>query len=104
METKGTRKWLKSHHDTLFPFFPFLKKRSIKWLFDKLGERGGEKGALYIHIPFCIGRCTFCILTREYPSQTTKYVNSVLEEARGWSDYFSPVETVYVGGGTPTSV
>ena len=100
----NTRKWLKSHHDTLFPFFPYLKKKSIKWLFDRLGERGGEKGALYVHIPFCTGRCTFCILTREYPSHTTKYVNSVLEEAREWSDYFSPVETVYVGGGTPTSL
>jgi hypothetical protein len=33
MEDKR-RKWLKSHHDTLFPFFPFLKKRDIGWLFD----------------------------------------------------------------------
>ncbi len=104
MENNNTRKWLKSHHDTLFPFFPYLKKKGIKWLFDRLGEREGEKGALYIHIPFCTGRCTFCILTREYPSHTTKYVNSVLEEAREWSDYFSPVEAVYVGGGTPTSL
>ncbi len=99
-----TRKWLKSHHDTLFPFFPFLKKRNIDWLFDRLVERRGEKGALYVHIPFCTGRCTFCILTREYPSETTKYVKSVLKEAKTWSDYFSPVETVYVGGGTPTSL
>ncbi|MDI6810169.1 MAG: hypothetical protein QMD80_00555 [archaeon] len=43
----NTRKWLKSHHDTLFPVFPFLKKKSINWLFDRLGEQGGEKGALY---------------------------------------------------------
>ncbi|RLG35118.1 hypothetical protein DRN97_00620 [Methanosarcinales archaeon] len=99
-----TRKWLKSHHDTLFPFFPFLKKRNIDWLFVRLMERRGEKGALYVHIPFCTGRCTFCILTREYPSETTKYVKSVLKEAKTWSDYFSPVETVYVGGGTPTSL
>ena len=35
----NTRKWLKSHHDTLFPFFPFLKKRNINWLFDKLREK-----------------------------------------------------------------
>ncbi|MCK4475184.1 MAG: coproporphyrinogen III oxidase family protein [Methanophagales archaeon] len=105
MESNNTRKWLKSHHDTLFPFFPYFKKQSIKWLFDRLGERGGEKGALYIHIPFCTGRCTFCILTKESTSgNTLKYVNSILDEAKDWSDYFSHVETIYVGGGTPTSL
>jgi hypothetical protein len=46
MDNNNTRKWLKSHHDTLFPFFPYLKKKSIEWLFDRLGERGGGKGAL----------------------------------------------------------
>nr|QNO56828.1 hypothetical protein IPLBMFHP_00014 [Methanosarcinales archaeon ANME-1 ERB7] len=105
MANNNTRKWLKSHHDTLFPFFPYLKKRGIKWLFDELREKGGEKGALYIHIPFCIGRCTFCILTKEYPSgNTLKYVYSILDEAREWRDYFSSIQTIYVGGGTPTSL
>ena len=105
MDNNNTRKWLKSHHDTLFPFFPYLKKMSIEWLFDKLREKGGGKGALYIHIPFCTGRCTFCILTREYPSgNTLKYVDSILDEAREWRDYFSSIQTIYVGGGTPTSL
>jgi coproporphyrinogen III oxidase-like Fe-S oxidoreductase len=68
-------------------------------------EKGGESGALYVHIPFSIGRCTFCILTRESPSgNTLRYMNSVLEEAKEWSDYFSPVEIIYVGGGTPSSL
>ena len=96
------RRWLKSHHDTLFPFFPYLRKRDLSWFLDQLEKRGGGRGALYIHIPFCIGRCTFCILTREQPSSTMKYVETLLAEAAEWSDYFSPVETVYVGGGTPT--
>ncbi len=107
MGCNNTRKWLKSHHDTLFPFFPYLKKKRIEWLFDRLEQKGAEKGALYVHIPFCSGKCTFCILTKElpsHPSHTTKYVNSVLEEASAWSDYYSPVETVYIGGGTPTSL
>ena len=84
MGSNNTRKWLKSHHDTLFPFFPYLKKKRIEWLFDRLEQKGAEKGALYVHIPFCSGKCTFCILTKEFPSHpshTTKYVNSVLEEA-----------------------
>ncbi len=105
MKSNNTRKWLKSHHDTQFPFFPFFKKRNISWLFDRLRKKGVEKGALYVHIPFCFGRCTFCVLTREFPSgNTLRYVNSVLDEAKKWSDYLSHVETVYVGGGTPTSL
>jgi oxygen-independent coproporphyrinogen-3 oxidase len=105
MENNNTRKWLKSHHDTLFPFFPYLKKMSIEWLFDKLREKGGEKGALYIHIPFCTGRCTFCILTKELPTENTlKYVDAILDEAREWRDYFSSIQSIYVGGGTPTSL
>lgn len=104
MEAKR-RKWLKSHHDTLFPFFPFLKKRDIGWLFDSVKGKETLKGALYIHIPFCTGRCTFCILTKERPSGgTLKYVNSILEEAKTWREYYSHVETVYVGGGTPTAL
>ena len=101
------RKWLKSHHDTLFPFFPLLKRKRIEWLFDRLEDKGAEKGALYVHIPFCNGKCTFCILTKEplpHRSHTANYVNAVLEEASAWRDYFSPVETVYIGGGTPTSL
>ena len=99
------RKWLKSHHDTLFPFFPFLKKRDIGWLFDSVKGKETRKGALYVHIPFCTGRCTFCILTKERPSgNTLKYVNSILEEAKTWREYYSPVETIYIGGGTPTSL
>ena len=103
----NNRKWLKSHHDTLFPFFPYLKRKRIEWLFDKLRDKGAEKGALYVHIPFCSGKCTFCILTKEplpHRSHTANYVNAVLEEASAWRDYFSPVETVYIGGGTPTSL
>ncbi|KAF5432560.1 oxygen-independent coproporphyrinogen-3 oxidase [Candidatus Methanophagaceae archaeon] len=105
MRGNNTRKWLKSHHDTLFPFFPFLKKRDIGWLFDSVKGKETIKGALYIHIPFCTGRCTFCILTKERRSgNTLKYVNSILEEAKTWRDYFSPVEIIYIGGGTPTAL
>jgi oxygen-independent coproporphyrinogen-3 oxidase len=33
-----------------------------------------------------------------------KGVDSILEEAREWRDYFSSIGTIYVGGGTPTSL
>lgn len=100
-EYKNRRKWLKLHHDTLFPFFPYFERRNTEWMFNQLkGKKTG--GALYIHVPFCIGKCTFCILTRELPSHTIKYINMVLEEAKVWSNYFPYIKTVYFGGGTPT--
>jgi oxygen-independent coproporphyrinogen-3 oxidase len=64
---------------------------------------------LYIHVPFCARRCSYCdfaiAVRRETPSNA--YVDAVLEEWRGWQDHpawaTSPgVETVYFGGGTPS--
>jgi oxygen-independent coproporphyrinogen-3 oxidase len=64
---------------------------------------------LYIHVPFCARRCSYCdfaiAVRRETPSKA--YVDAVLEEWRGWQAHpawtTSPtVETVYFGGGTPS--
>ncbi len=64
---------------------------------------------LYLHVPFCARRCSYCdfaiAVRRAVPS--TRYVDAVLEEwARrldhpAWS-LSSAVRTVYFGGGTPS--
>jgi hypothetical protein len=32
--------------DTFFPFFPNIKKKRFRWLFDGLEEKGVEKGVV----------------------------------------------------------
>lgn len=64
--------------------------------------------ALYIHIPFCRARCLYCSFpTRPAGHSTqTRYVEDVSREIK---DFFSSnpdfhVDTVYVGGGTPSTL
>lgn len=66
--------------------------------------------ALYIHIPFCASRCFYCDFhTKATPSTSRnidKYFDFLVSEIRKASKAgdLSGVETVYIGGGTPTHV
>ncbi len=58
---------------------------------------------VYIHIPFCIRKCLYC----DFYSVTDKslakaYADSLIEEIA--SHKGEKTETVYIGGGTPTSI
>ena len=60
---------------------------------------------LYIHIPFCVRKCAYCSFASFPASEEDKdaYVSLLLREAelrRG--EYNDSVETVYIGGGTPS--
>lgn len=64
---------------------------------------------LYIHVPFCARRCSYCdfaiAVRRETPSD--RYVDAVVREWATWLDHpawdESPeVRTIYFGGGTPS--
>jgi oxygen-independent coproporphyrinogen III oxidase len=67
---------------------------------------------IYIHVPFCIGRCNYCafVTSRYQPLLAEKYVDSVIKETRLWgrcpgSDFIpddAEVDTIYFGGGTPS--
>ena len=90
-------KWIKTHHQALAPFNRFKEKAKIN--ITKLFVN--RKGALYIHIPFCVERCKFCILYHEYPSVPYEhFVNALVSELREYRNFQS--EVVYFGGGTPT--
>ncbi len=70
---------------------------------------------IYIHIPFCVRKCSYCDFLSFPCEEKTKeeYVNALLNEikyrkntevaAKGLSGSFV-VTSVFVGGGTPTSI
>jgi oxygen-independent coproporphyrinogen-3 oxidase len=72
-------------------------------------ESSAKRG-IYIHVPFCKSRCHFCAFYLEiyHPNQAGRFVSSLLREitwyaARGlFTD--RPIESVYFGGGTPTTL
>ena len=60
---------------------------------------------LYVHMPFCVHRCGYCdfVTAVGRRGQHAAYVEAVLGELdleRGVLE--EPLETVFVGGGTPT--
>src|SRR5688572_23038748 len=63
---------------------------------------------IYIHIPFCKSRCSYCdFATDVYRSEGTveKYVSALCREIKngGRYDVRAPaIDTIYFGGGTPS--
>jgi oxygen-independent coproporphyrinogen-3 oxidase len=59
---------------------------------------------LYIHIPFCRSRCSYCdFATGIYQSELSdRYVRAVVDEIASSHNAGARVDTVYFGGGTPS--
>ena len=71
-----------------------------------------KKLGLYISIPFCRSKCTYCnFASGVYPaSEHSRYIQRLIHQmqaARKWSgslgaDLPSRIDTIYLGGGTPS--
>lgn len=59
---------------------------------------------LYIHIPFCKSRCTYCdFFSTTDETRVNAFVEALrLEAELRKSEVDEPVKTVYFGGGTPS--
>jgi oxygen-independent coproporphyrinogen-3 oxidase len=58
---------------------------------------------LYVHLPFCAHRCGYCDFVTVLSGSHRDYVDALLRELELERDRLAdPVETVYLGGGTPT--
>ena len=61
--------------------------------------------SVYIHIPFCSNICSYCDFTKIYYNK--KYINKYLDSLeKEINKYYNNeiVKTIYIGGGTPTSL
>ena len=61
---------------------------------------------IYIHIPFCRSRCSYCdFATGIYDAtQAVRYTQALKEEILTWNEIEVPgeIDTIYFGGGTPS--
>src|SRR5690349_13164948 len=59
---------------------------------------------LYIHIPFCSSRCSYCdFATGIYQSEVAeRYVRALVGEIESSPLHGARVDTIYFGGGTPS--
>lgn len=67
-----------------------------------------QEVSIYINIPFCLSRCTYCSFT-SYPCESEdkeKYLQALLHEIEVMGEFLKEnnlsLTTIYVGGGTPS--
>ncbi len=64
---------------------------------------------IYVHIPYCIQRCTYCDFATYEQSKILppdQYVELLFKEIRQKHRYYQPqsLDTIYFGGGTPSLI
>ena len=69
--------------------------------------KNNSEASLYIHIPFCNSKCSYCdFFSVTDHSLMAQVLDKTLEQTAGYIDYFGikSIPAVYIGGGTPTSL
>jgi putative oxygen-independent coproporphyrinogen III oxidase len=62
---------------------------------------------IYIHIPFCFSKCIYCDFysTKSNEDEKILFIEAIKDEIESRKHELSyPIETIYVGGGTPNSL
>ena len=59
---------------------------------------------LYVHLPFCASRCGYCAFVVEVGALDRRdaYLEALVAELEREARVLGPLETVFLGGGTPT--
>lgn len=83
----------KSFEKTLYRFMEIPKPRF------------GTNFGIYIHVPFCFSKCSFCPFYKEIFSEELKrqYLGAILKEIES-TDMEGEAKWVYFGGGTPNTL
>lgn len=75
---------------------------------DYAGQLEGKGHGLYIHVPFCQGKCGYCNLfsvTGQDPDAMGRYLDAVERQGRQYQEILKPYRTEFseftIGGGTP---
>ncbi|SVD17240.1 uncharacterized protein METZ01_LOCUS370094, partial [marine metagenome] len=59
--------------------------------------------SLYVHVPFCASKCSYCAFYSHAPDAETvnRYVDALVREMEMVADDLEPT-TIFFGGGTPS--
>ncbi|WP_375753351.1 heme anaerobic degradation radical SAM methyltransferase ChuW/HutW [Vibrio sp. HN007] len=91
---------------------PLAAENTQDALYAVLGDSNINRGprCLYVHIPFCRVRCTYCNFFQNASSSSLidDYFSALMDEIE-WKSKFkwsqaAPFQAVYIGGGTPTDL
>lgn len=66
-------------------------------------QNGKAAFGVYIHVPFCKAKCAYCAFSSITDlSLQDRYIKAVVSEILSAPERGAPVDTVYIGGGTPS--
>lgn len=60
---------------------------------------------VYVHIPFCDSICHYCDFVKRVPKDRNmidQYLKALRQEILSYKEHFGSIETIYIGGGTPS--
>lgn len=97
--------------------FYYVSEKKVKLISEIINNQGhimknDKLINLYIHIPFCVSRCSYCSFMSAQINQCKNliepYVNALIDEIKSTKELITKnnyiVKSIYVGGGTPTSL
>lgn len=93
------------HYFDINPNKYSLEDVKMMWHDGIVASSKDRHDALYIHIPFCISRCSFCMYDSQIvpPEHISPYISRILKEFDYWKDEIQePLDSLYIGGGTPS--
>lgn len=96
--------------DFQYPSTALSKKPDFDNAYEQLWSKYNvheKKAGLYVHIPFCRSKCSFCYFTvaaNRGEDEVDLYLDALEKEMRIVSEHVQDreIESVYIGGGTPT--
>ncbi len=70
---------------------------------NKLSVKNHVSAGLYIHVPFCKSKCSYCsFYSTGAVNLIPEYLVALKKELAYYRDIFSSFDTIYIGGGTPS--
>jgi oxygen-independent coproporphyrinogen-3 oxidase len=60
---------------------------------------------LYVHVPFCKGKCPYCDFHSVHaPERVPVFLENLGRESELWTGAMGPFDSLYIGGGTPSAL
>lgn len=84
-----------------------VQKEQCKEGFSSFTGKYKIMAGIYLHIPFCKRRCIYCdFFSTTQSERKTDYIHALCQELETRKDYLGGegIETIYLGGGTPSQL
>lgn len=93
------------HYFDVSPTRCSLKEIKNMWENQNIATVKPKRNSLYIHVPYCLKRCSFCMYDSKIlrKGNISPYIDLIIREYDFWTDSIqSPLDSFYIGGGTPS--